>query len=332
MLTFGSLFAGIGGLDLGLERAGMVCKWQVEIDPYCRQVLAKHWSGVRRYEDVREVGKHNLESVDLIAGGFPCTPHSVAGKRKGAEDDRNLWPEYHRIVAELRPRWVVGENVPGIVTTYLDTVLSDLESEGYTCTTLNLPACAFDAPHRRERIFVVAYAGNPRSPCPGGNAQQQIPQQFPGNRGAKAARIVAHAPQLPGDGKRHDGAGGQDDGDHRLHPQAGGSGADVAHAQKLPGWPRLCQDEPTQERGRRSGDGSSPARQWPTEPGVGRVAYGVPHRVDRLRALGNAVVPQVAEWIGRRIIEAAGQSAGPGAHPAHTRKSPTRRDRKPDTL
>ena len=118
--TFGSLFAGIGGLDLGLERAGMVCSWQVEIDEYCRRVLAKHWPDVERFEDVRECGAHNLEPIDLICGGFPCQPHSVAGKRKGAADDRDLWPEYFRIVAELRPRYVLAENVPGIVTTYLD--------------------------------------------------------------------------------------------------------------------------------------------------------------------------------------------------------------------
>ena len=128
-MRFGSLFAGIGGLDLGLERAGMECAWQVEIDDYCTRVLAKHWPDVPKYKDVCDVGKQNLEPVDLIAGGFPCQPHSVAGKRKGAEDDRNLWPEYLRIVREVKPRYVLGENVLGIVSTYIDTVLSDLESE-----------------------------------------------------------------------------------------------------------------------------------------------------------------------------------------------------------
>ena len=157
-MTFGSLFAGIGGFDLGLERAGMECKWQGEIDDYCRRVLAKHWPDVRRYEDVRGVGQHNLRAVDLVCGGFPCQPHSVAGKRRGAEDDRNLWPDFIRVVAELRPRYVLAENVPGIVNTYIDTVLSDLEGEGYTTATLNIPACALDAPHRRQRIFIVAHA------------------------------------------------------------------------------------------------------------------------------------------------------------------------------
>ena len=146
-------------MDLGLERAGMECAWRVEIDEYCQKVLNKHWPDVPKYKDVKDVGK-NLESVDLIAGGFPCQPHSVAGKQKGAEDDRNLWPEYLRIIRTLKPRYVLGENVPGIASTYLDTVLSDLEGEGYTCSTFNLPACAFDAPHRRERIFIIAYSSS----------------------------------------------------------------------------------------------------------------------------------------------------------------------------
>ena len=156
-MRFGSLFAGIGGLDLGLERAGMECVWQVEIDDYCTRVLEKHWPDVRRYGDVRGVGKHNLESVDLIAGGFPCQPHSVAGKQLGEEDDRNLWPEFIRIIRETRPRYVLAENVPGIITTYLDTVLSDLEGEGYAPWPFTFSACGFDAPHRRERIFIVAH-------------------------------------------------------------------------------------------------------------------------------------------------------------------------------
>jgi len=163
-LTFGSLFVGIGGFDLGFERAGMTCTWQVEINDYCNKVLAKHWPDVRRYKDVRECGAHNLEPVDVICGGFPCQPHSVAGKRKGAADDRNLWPEFLRVVREVRPTWVVAENVPGIVSLYLDTVLSDLEDIGYTATTFDIPACAFDAPHRRERIFVVANADTMRLP------------------------------------------------------------------------------------------------------------------------------------------------------------------------
>jgi len=270
MFTFGSLFAGIGGFDLGLERAGMTCRWQVEIDPFCQRVLAKHWPEVRRYGDVRKCGKHNLESADLIVGGFPCQPYSVAGRRRGAEDDRNLWPEFLRIVKGLRPTWILAENVPGIVSLYLDTVLSDLESENYACWTFNIPACAFGAPHRRYRIFIVAHANQQRLAQRQGqrsNAQAQQPPSFgAGDKG----RNVAHAPCQSRDGSDNN-RGGQS----RPLSEFGDCGEKT---RSFGGW-------------------------WSVEPAVGRVADGVPHRVDRLRALGNAVVPQVAEWIGRRILE-----------------------------
>jgi len=305
--SFGSLFAGIGGFDLGLERAGMECRWQVEIDDYCQKVLAKHWPNVRRFGDVKEVhgvvahangsrleryGEREsgvskrsgspitnqapdeketpsgtrcpscLPPVDLVCGGFPCQPHSVAGKRKGAADDRNLWPEFSRIVGELRPRWVVAENVPGIVTTYLDTVLSDLEGQGYACGTFNLPACAFDAPHRRERIFIVAHSDR--------TGQQQ-------RWGGESIREKQCAAEC--------------------------DSQDVADAEKRTERAGLREGEQRGQRRRRPGNGSGAPEAWAIEPDVGRVAHGIPNRVDRLRALGNAVVPQVVEWIGRRIME-----------------------------
>ena len=311
-LTFGSLFAGIGGLDLGFERAGMTCKWQVEIDDYCNKVLAKHWPNVARYRDVKEVhgsvahaekqcnasgnrqrrinewreinnkeraemgrrlgnGGEVLEarqscpsclpSVDVIVGGFPCQPHSVAGKQRGAADDRNLWPEYLRIVTELRPTWVVGENVPGIVTTYLDTVLSDLERADYEVATFNLPAVALDAQHRRERIFVVAYAEKP------------------------AIRPGLCTSEPGGERRRRSSSGN-------------GKGGNVSdpHGERFQEqWQSITAEQKLAaiERGSR----------WPVEPDVGRVAHGVSNRVDRLRGLGNAVVPQVAEFIGQMLMD-----------------------------
>ena len=261
-LTFGSLFAGIGGFDLGFERAGMKCAWQVEIDDFCQKVLEKHWPGVDRHGDIRECGRHNLEPVDVIAGGFPCQPHSMAGKRRGKADDRNLWPEYLRLVREIRPRWVVGENVPGLISTMLDEVLSDLEGEAYTVGTLVVPAVAFDAPHRRDRVFIVA------------DAERGRLQQGAGSAGQAGQRW----------------------------PESGGSGEDVADSPgrgEQPGSSRRnvrgLQNEVLQAGGN--------TNYWAPEPDVGRVAHGVPSRVDRLRALGNAVVPQVAEWIGRQIVE-----------------------------
>ena len=276
MITFGSLFAGIGGIDLGLERAGMTCKWQVEIDPYCQKVLAKHWPNVERFADVRECGSRNLAPVDLICGGFPCQPHSLAGKRRGAADDRNLWPEYLRIVKELRPRWVLGENVPGIRTTMLDTVLSDLEAEGYTCGTFNIPACAFDAPHRRERIFVVAHAGGKR--CEPDNGRGVVSNEN-GNGKSKIRKV-----------QQQQGIGGND----VAYAEQCGCGAQGRG---------LCEGG-TGGRGRRPANGGAEGRTyWAVEPPVGRVAHGIPRRVDRLRSLGNAVVPQVVTWIGSMIME-----------------------------
>ena len=223
-------------MDAGLEWAGMECIFQVEIDDWCRGRLKKHWPNVPKYKDVRDVGKRNLQSVDLLAGGFPCQPHSLAGKQLGEADDRNLWPEFIRIIRETKPRYVLAENVPGIVTTYLDTVLSDLEREDYTCTTLNIPAIAFGAPHRRERIFIVAYTM--RQHC-----QKSFPRSEHG-RETQAQEIRSN--HFEGD------------------------------------WPVVAAK-------------------------LLRVDDGVPSKLDRRRIehLGNAVVPQVAEWIGRRIMEHA---------------------------
>lgn len=247
-MTFGSLFAGIGGLDLGLERAGMECRWQVEIDEYCRRVLAKHWPDVTRYEDVKNVGAHNLEPVELVCGGFPCQPVSQAGAQRAEEDERWLWPEMRRIVRELRPRFVLVENVAGLTFRGMGRVLGDLATLGYDAEWEMLPACAFGAGHVRERVFIVAHTDSDR-----------LPPVFP-------ARRPCSYPYNP-DGKPETTAAG---------------------------WPNveLVSGEP-------SG--------WAAQPGVGRVVQRLPNRVDiaRIAALGNMVVPRVAEWVGFCIIEAA---------------------------
>lgn len=155
-MTFGSCCAGIGGIDLGLERAGMTVRWQVEIDDFCNRVLAKHWPDVARFRDVRDVGAHCLERVDLIAGGLPCQPVSVAGPRRKQADERWLWPEFARVVSELQPAWVLVENVPGLRTAGLRDVLADLADLGFDAEWETFGAYEFGAPHKRERIFLVA--------------------------------------------------------------------------------------------------------------------------------------------------------------------------------
>jgi DNA (cytosine-5)-methyltransferase 1 len=157
-LTFGSLFAGIGGFDLGLEAAGMVCKWQVEIDPFATAVLEKHWPHVERWRDIRDFMPNKSLAVDVVCGGFPCQDISVAGKGEGLHGKRSsLWFEYFRIVSKLRPRYVIVENVSALLGRGIDRVLGDLASIGYGAEWQTVFASDFGLPHRRERIFIVAY-------------------------------------------------------------------------------------------------------------------------------------------------------------------------------
>lgn len=164
-LTFGSLFAGIGGLDVGLHRAGMRCAWQVEIDPYCRQVLAEHFFEAQQFNDIRDVGAHNLTPVNVLAGGFPCQDISSAGRRKGIDGERSgLWGEYVRLIRTLRPNYVIVENVAALLHRErgFHRVLSDLAESGYDAQWDVLSAAAFGAPHIRERVFIVAYPSGVR--------------------------------------------------------------------------------------------------------------------------------------------------------------------------
>jgi len=157
MLTVGSLFAGIGGFDLGFERAGFDIKWQVEIDPFCQRVLAQHWPDVPRYGDVRTIER--LPRVDVVVGGFPCQDISFAGNGAGLAGERSgLWGEFDRIVGLVRPRYTVVENVAALTVRGLGRVLSDLATRGFDAEWACLPACAFGAPHTRRRVFIVAYA------------------------------------------------------------------------------------------------------------------------------------------------------------------------------
>ena len=242
MLTFGELFAGIGGFSLGLERAGMQCRWQVEIDNYARRVLQKHWPDVRRHDDVQTFPPAGDNySVDVICGGFPCQDISVAGKGAGLAGERSgLWYEFARIIGELRPRYVIVENVAALLSRGMDTVLADLSTLGYDAEWHVIPASAVGAPHRRERVWIVACSdvGNADSLLLEGHRKTGVKEP--------RSRCQKRKPKRPS--------------------------SDFA------GW-------------------------WATEPAVGRVANGIPCRVDRLRCLGNAVVPQVVELIGRAIME-----------------------------
>jgi DNA-cytosine methyltransferase len=164
------LFSGLGGFSLGLERTGYFKTIAFcEIDKYCSLILDKHWKGIKIYNDVRKINKEQfdtdgIEYPDIITGGFPCQPFSVAGKQKGTGDDRHLWPEMFRIIKTFKPKFVIGENVKGLINiqdgVVFETVCTDLESEGYEVQAFNIPAAGVGAPHRRERIWILATLGN----------------------------------------------------------------------------------------------------------------------------------------------------------------------------
>lgn len=276
-----SLFSGIGGLDLGLERAGMTVIAQVENDPWCRRVLERHWPDVPKWGDVRTVDPGELPPADLIAGGFPCQPVSTAGKGLGRDDPRWLWPEFERMVRGVGPRWVLVENVPGLALRGMDEVLGGLAACGFDAEWQSVPAAAVGAPHLRWRIFIAARR---RLPDASGDAVR-LERERRGQQSVESGAAVA-----------------RDDGAPRIVADAGG--VFVAHAEGIAERPGLCPGGPAAVGGRRSCDGDCPCRFWAAEPAVGRVAHGVPGRVDRLRGLGNAVVPQVAEYVGRCILAA----------------------------
>jgi DNA (cytosine-5)-methyltransferase 1 len=233
-LTVGSLFSGIGGLDLGLERAGMQVIWQSEIDPYACKVLKKHWPEVPNHGDIKQIDWRAVEPVDVICGGYPCQPFSTAGKRQGTDDPRHLWPWVRTAISELRPRYAILENVRGHLSMGGTEVIGELAEIGYDAEWRVVSAAGLGAPHRRDRIIIVAYA------------------------------------------------------------KGGASGNTQSHGLR----PRIWQ---TTELGESDSTTRTIGDWWKVEPDVGRVADGVPNRVDRLKGLGNAVVPQVAEYIGRLI-------------------------------
>ena len=282
-----------------------------ERDAYCQKVLAKHWPGVPIFDDVTTLKGADVGAVDLITGGYPCQPFSVAGKRRGEADERYLWPEFLRLVRELRPSWVVGENVAGHVTKGLDTVCNDLEGEGYAVQAFVFPASAVGANHQRERCFVVAHAVQlQRNGC-------DIYGKHTVSDEAQGARTV----QLGGSGcSAHvadsESKGRSPGGIEFRHTPDGSVGnmrpanrcEDVADTsnerQPRPGQPlNACNTEACSSREATDAVYGGIGHQWSVEPDVGRVAHGVRNRVDRLRALGNAVVPQQAYPIFAAIAE-----------------------------
>ena len=293
------LFSGIGGFALAAQAAGYTTIGFSEIDEYATRLLKQHWPEVPNYGDIRNVrGVH----ADLITGGFPCQPFSGAGKRRGAEDDRHLWPEMCRVIDDAKPAWVIGENVSGIINMELDGVLSDLESLGYSAWPFVVPAVALDARHRRDRVWIVAYAGHLcrwRRAEPNGQEHAATANGCENLADAKLAGL-----------ERQRIAGGSDT--RRTRPEranesAASRGA-VADAMRR-GRPGQGQSDDAsnpataiERQATESFNGGKP-HVWKPEPELGRVANGIPNRAHRLRGLGNAIVPQIAEAFIRWTLE-----------------------------
>jgi DNA (cytosine-5)-methyltransferase 1 len=322
-ITFGSLFAGIGGIDLGFERAGMTCKWQVEIDDYARRVLAKHWPDVRRWDDVRTWPQQDTERVDVIAGGFPCQDISYAGKGAGLAGSRSgLFYEAMRIVSVVGPRIVVLENVAALLTRGMGDVLGTLASLGYDAEWHCIPAAAVGAPHIRDRVFIVAYAE--------GQRESRRSQVTKGERPRGKRPLVGLGTRTSGGNQpRYYTSRSNKIGGYRI-PSSEAVLADTnepvtseERIQRGGQFLRIGCDNEANQKGVVS-DANSTRLQgqrqisgrtieefrnacyeswWETEPAVGRVANGIPKRLDRLKGLGNAVVPQVAELIGRLVVQ-----------------------------
>ena len=379
MLTTLDLFAGIGGFARGLEATGSFeTTCFVENEPYCQAVLRHHWPDVPVLGDIRDVRRPDLPdpAPDVIVGGFPCQPFSHAGKQRGQDDPRHLWPEMFRLIRECRPTWVVGENVVGIVQLGLDEVLADLESEGYATRTFNIPACAIGAPHIRQRLWVVAHADSESEPdgtFDGNAGQRQLgfgwgeaashgadpdisgshkPKEYEPDAEYGEAELrdeqVRESGQVGGDVAHADGSRwdtqslsrtisprGKNDSD-TDQPGEGRSKRFVADPEGIDGQWSVRQGDrsgrseaasgdggeavadPDSDDGRRGrgpessgrgprlehgggGECSRSEHHWQFEPDVGRLVDGLPNRVPQLRALGNAIVPQIAQEIGRAI-------------------------------
>jgi DNA (cytosine-5)-methyltransferase 1 len=286
------LFSGIGGFSLGLERAGMRTVAFCEIEPYCRAVLAKHWPSVPVYDDVRTLTGSRLRtdgiSVDVICGGFPCQDISLAGRGAGLDGDRSgLWSEYRRLIAEVRPRFVIIENSPALRTRGADRVIADMEALDYTCEPFVVGAIHAGAPHRRQRAWLVAYANG------------AVLRDKSGRRGRENGAGASFARDYGSPGALAD-ANGQGELQQEglisaLRRRLGDGGEHVADADSagleivLDGQPGECAP-------------ALRAHAWSFEPDVGRVAYGIPSRAHRIKALGNAVVPQIPEAIGRALM------------------------------
>ena len=288
MLRHLDLFSGLGGFSLGLEATGgfetvAFC----DIEKFSRKVLKKHWPNVKQYKDIKEltyeqIKEDTLAPIDIITGGYPCQPFSVAGSQLGEKDKRHLWPDMFRIIKECKPTWVIGENVGGHIKLGLDTVLQDLESEGYSVRAFSISASSIGANHQRERVWIIAHSNVENTRQHGGRIKPTWNTESIGPRTSEETQWSTNTDKINGSSERATSMGESSD-------------TDSQRLQGLGSEQQLRKDETERP--------TSWERWWEFEPNVGRVANGGPQRVDRLKGLGNSLVPAIPYMIGHSILE-----------------------------
>ena len=288
MLRHLDLFSGLGGFSLGLEATGgfetvAFC----DIEKFSRKVLKQHWPNIKQYKDIKEltyeqIKEDTLAPIDIITGGYPCQPFSIAGSQRGEKDKRHLWPDMFRIVKECKPTWVIGENVSGHIKLGLDTVLQDLESEGYSVRAFSISASSIGANHQRERVWIIAHSNMENTRQHGGGIESTWDTESFGSRASEETQWSTNSSQTNGSGEG-------------ASSMAESSDANSQGLQRRRSEQQLRKDETERP--------TSWDSWWESEPSVGRVANGVPHRVDRLKGLGNSLVPAIPFIIGQSILE-----------------------------
>lgn len=256
-MNVGSLFSGVGGIELGFEREGFTTKWFVENEPYAAAVLKKRFPEAKVYGDITEIDFTSIQRVDILTGGFPCQPWSKAGKQKGVEDERWLWPLFKEAIRILRPKYALIENVPGLAQGGgLHYVLADLAALGYDAEWYVIPASAVGAPHKRERIFIISYINRERF-LDGQTEEQSVERESS---------------------------------QHETKPGTTTTDSSCSGLER--------------ERKTIAVTNTTLAGWWATEPNLVRMVHGLPNRAHRIKCLGNAVVPQVAQAVAKAIKEA----------------------------
>ncbi len=287
MLRHLDLFSGLGGFSLGLEATGgfetvAFC----DIEKFSRKVLKKHWPNVKQYKDIKEltyeqIKEDTLAPIDIVTGGYPCQPFSIAGSQRGEKDTRHLWPDMFRIVKECKPTWVIGENVSGHIKLGLDTVLQDLESEGYSVRAFSISASSIGANHQRERVWIIAHSNMENTRQHGRRIESTWDTESIGPRTFEETERSSNSNKVNGSSEGASLVGESSD----------------TNSQGLQG----CRSE-QQLRKDETERPTSWDSWWQLEPDVGRVANGIPHRVDRLKGLGNSLVPAIPFIIGQSIL------------------------------